>query len=162
MKQRQYAHGDHHDVRQRDNHTCRQSPLEAEANVDQDGNQRHHQRHRASLRQVRTHARANELNTLHRRILAGRFVDNLQNLATQLLAAVGVVYRRHTHHDVAAAAEVLQQRLFKARFLQRFAHLVHIDRFFQGDLNYRTTGKIETPVKAFHAHNDDGQNQQKT
>ena len=162
MEQRQYAHGDHHVVRQSDNHTGRQSPLKAETDVHQDGDQRHQQRHRTGLRQVSTHAWADELNTLNRRVLAGCFVNHANNLTAQLLAAVGIVHRRHTHHDVAAAAEVLQQRLFKARFLQRFAHLVHINRFFQGDFNYRTTGKIETPVKAFHAHNDDGQNQQET
>ena len=162
MEERQYAHGDHHVVRQGDNHACRQSPLKAETDVNQDRDQRHKQRHRTGLRQVSTNARAYKLNTLNRCILAGRFVNNLNDLAAQLLAAVGIVYRRHTHHDVAAAAEVLQQRLFKARFLQRFAHLVHINRFFQGNFNYRTAGKIETPVKAFHTHNNDGQNQQKT
>ena len=160
MEQRQYAHGDHHVVRQGDNHTRRQSPLKAETDVHQNGDQSHQQRHRTGLRQVSTYAWPDELDTLNRRMLVGCFVNHVNNLAAQLLAAIRIVHRRHTHHDVTAAAEVLQQRLFKARFLQRLAHLVHIDRFFQGDLNYRTTGEIKTPVKAFHAHHDKGEDQQ--
>ncbi|MNL84828.1 hypothetical protein D3C87_2129270 [compost metagenome] len=70
--------------------------------------------------------------------------------------------RRHTHHDVAAAAEVLQQRLFEARFLQGFAHMVHINRFFQRDFNHRTTGEIQTPVKPTDTDNDNRQNQEET
>ncbi len=53
------------------------------------------------------------------------------------------MHRRHTYHDVAAAAKVLHLRLFKARFLQRIAHLVQIDRFLKGDFNHRTAGEIE-------------------
>ena len=133
-------------MRQRDNHPCRQTPLKAEADVDQDTHQRGYQRQRAGLRKVRANARPHKLNTFDRRVLAGRVVNHANDLAAQLLAAVGVMHRRHTHHDVAAAAEVLQLRLFKARLLQRLTHLVHIDRFFEGDLNHRTAGEIQTPV----------------
>ena len=162
VEQRQHAHGNHHVVRQCDNLPCRQSPFKAEADIDKDTHQRRNQRQSAGLRKVRAHARANELNTFHRRALAGRFVNHVNDFTAQLLAAVGIVYRRHPHHDVAAAAEVLQLRLFKARFLQRIAQLVHINRFFEGNFNHRTAGEIKTPVKPADADDSDRHNQQKT
>ena len=162
MEQRQYAHGDHHIVRQGDNHPGSQTPFEAEADVDQDTDQRGNQRQGASLREVRADARADKLNSLHRRILAGRFVNHRHDLAAQFLADVGVMHRRHTYHDVAAAAKVLHLRLFKARFLQGVAHLVQIDRLLKGNLDHRTAGEIEPPVKAADADDGDRHNQQKT
>ena len=162
MEQRQHAHGDHHVVRQRDNHARRQTPLKAEPNVDKDRDQRDQQRHRAGLRQFRAHARADKLNTLHHGILAGRIVNHANDLATQNLSAGCAFRRRHTHHDVAAAAEVLQQRIFKARFYQRFTHQIHISRFFQRNFNDRTTGKVEPPVKALYANDNKRGDKQQT
>ena len=162
MEQRQDPKCDNHVVRQSDNHPRRQSPLKAETDVHQDGDQRRHQRHRTGLRQISPHARTHEFNSLHRGVLVGGFVNHTQHFAAQHLTAVCTFSWRHTYHNVVAAAEVLQKRINEARFLQRIAHHVHIGRFFQRDFNNRTTGEIETPVKPAYAHHHDGRNQQET
>ncbi|MPN37153.1 hypothetical protein SDC9_184669 [bioreactor metagenome] len=107
MEQRQDPKCDNHVVRQSDNHPRRQSPLKAETDVHQDGDQRRHQRHRTGLRQISPHARTHEFNSLHRGVLVGGFVNHTQHFAAQHLAAVGPFGRRHTDHDVVTAAEVL-------------------------------------------------------
>ena len=54
-----------------------------------------------------------------------------------------------------AATKVLQHRLFKTGFLQCITHYVDFSRLFERNFNNRTTGEIQPPVKAAHAHNND-------
>ena len=73
----------------------------------------------------------------------------------QHLTAGFAFSRRHTDHDVVAATKVLQHWLFKTGFLQCITHYVNFSRFFERNFDNRTTGEIQPPVKAAHAHNND-------
>src|SRR5699024_8526578 len=155
MEYRQNTQRHDNVVRQRNTNPCRQSPLKAKTYVHKDRQQRRHQRHRTGLRKVCPHARTDELNTLHCCILIGGFVNHLQNLAAQHLTAGFAFSRRHTDHDVVAATKVLQHWLFKTGFLQCITSSVNFSRFFERNFDNRTTGEIQPPVKAAHAHNND-------
>ncbi len=159
MKQRQDAERDDHVVRQRQYRAERQTPLETEADVNQDRDQRHQQRHAARLRQIAADAGADELNALHGGVLTRRLVNYRDDLVAQLLTRVTGV-RRQTHHHVATAAEVLHLRFDEARFFQRTAQRIEVGRLLQRNLNHGAAGEVEPPVEAAHAHDDHRRDQQ--
>ena len=145
-------------MHQREDRTEGELPLEAEADVQQDAAQRQEHAEAALVAQFFTHLRADVLDPLQVRRVAG--IGLLQG-GSDLLAQFRVL-AGHPHQHVAGVAEALHHGVLVAGADQLTTHLAEIGRLFVGQLDQRTAGEVEAEVDALGepaAQGDDGQDQ---
>jgi len=128
-------------------------PLKAEGQVKHDAAQRHQHAEAALVAQLFTHLRANELDALDHRRIAGICLTQ----RSRYLVAQQRIIAGHTHQQVGRRTKALHHGIVEAGRNQFVTHLGQISRLLVGQLDKRTAGEVQAVVHALVEHAEQGQ-----